>query len=50
MLNTKLPELQEIMAHSEEALRDRLLGVEDEMGATLAELGTGDGVPGGGAM
>jgi hypothetical protein len=50
MLNTKLPELQEIMAHSEEALTDRLLGVEDELGTTLAELGTGDGVPGGGAM
>jgi hypothetical protein len=48
MLNTKLPELQEIMAHSEEALTDRLLGVEDELGATLAELGTGYGVPGGG--
>jgi hypothetical protein len=47
MLNTKLPELQEIMAHSEEALPDRLLGVEDELGATLAELGTGDGVSGG---
>jgi hypothetical protein len=47
MLNTKLPELQEVMANSEEALTDRLLGVEDELGATLAELGTGDGVPGG---
>jgi hypothetical protein len=38
MLNTKLPELQEFMANSEEALTDRLLGVEDELGATLAEL------------
>jgi hypothetical protein len=47
MLNTKLPELQEVMVNSEEALTDRLLGVEDELGATLAELGTGDGVPGG---
>jgi hypothetical protein len=47
MLNTKLPVLQEIMAHCEEALTDRLLGVEDELGATLSELGTGDGVPGG---
>jgi hypothetical protein len=47
MLNTKLLELQEVMANSEEALTDRLLGVEDELGATLAELGTGDGVPGG---
>jgi hypothetical protein len=47
MLNNKLPELQEVMANSEEALLDRLLGVEDEMGATLAKLGTGDSVPGG---
>jgi hypothetical protein len=47
MINTKLPELQEVMANSEEALTDRLLGVEDELGATFAELGTGDGVPGG---
>jgi hypothetical protein len=47
MLNTKLPELQEVMANSEEALTDRLLGVEDELGATLAELGTGDGVTAG---
>jgi hypothetical protein len=47
MLNTKLSELQEVMANSEEALTDRLLGVEDELGATLAELGTVDGVPGG---
>jgi hypothetical protein len=47
MLDTKLPELQEIMAHSEEALTDRLLGVKDELGATLDELGTGDGIPGG---
>jgi hypothetical protein len=35
------------VANSEEALTDRLLGVEDELGATLAELGTGDGVTGG---
>jgi hypothetical protein len=47
MLNTKLQELQEVMANSEKALTDRLLGVEDELGATLAELGTGDRVPGG---
>jgi hypothetical protein len=47
MLNTKLPEFQEVTADSEEALTDRLLGVEDELGATLVELGTGDGVPGG---
>jgi hypothetical protein len=45
MINTRLPELQEIMANSEEVLMDRLLGVEDELGAALAELGTDDGVP-----
>jgi hypothetical protein len=48
MLNTRLPELQEIMANSEEVLTDWLLGVEDELGAALAELGTSNGVPGGG--
>jgi hypothetical protein len=47
MLNDKLPELQEIMANLEEVLTGRLLGVEDELGATLAELGSGDSVPGG---
>jgi hypothetical protein len=47
MLDNKLPELQEVMASLEEALTDRLLGVEDELGANLAELGTGDSVPGG---
>jgi hypothetical protein len=47
MLNDKLPELQEIMASSEEVLAGRLLGVEDELGAALAELGSGDSVPGG---
>jgi hypothetical protein len=47
MLNTRLPELQEIMANSEEVATDRLLGVEDELGAALTELGNGDGAPGG---
>jgi hypothetical protein len=46
MLNDKLPELQEIMANSQEVLAGRLLGVEDELGAALAELGSGDSVPG----
>jgi hypothetical protein len=47
MLNDKLPELQEIMANLEEVLTGRLLGVEDELGVTLAELGSGDSEPGG---
>jgi hypothetical protein len=47
MLNARLPELQEIMANSEEVLVGRILGVEDELGAALAELGNGDSVPGG---
>jgi hypothetical protein len=46
MLNDKLPELQEIIANLEEVLAGRLLGVEDELVATLAELGSGDSVPG----
>jgi hypothetical protein len=48
MLNNKLPELQKIMANLEEVLAGRLLGVEDKPGAALAELGSGDSVPGGG--
>jgi hypothetical protein len=48
MLNGKLPELKEILANSEDVLAGRLLGVEDELGATLAELGSGDSIPGGG--
>jgi hypothetical protein len=48
MLNDKLPELQEIMANSEEVLAGSLLGVEDELGAALSELGSGDSVEGGG--
>jgi hypothetical protein len=48
MLNDKLPELQEIMANSEEVLAGRFLGVEDELGSTLDELGSSDNVPGGG--
>jgi hypothetical protein len=50
MLNDKLPELQEIMASLEEVLDGWLLGVEDELGAALAELGSGDSVPGGAYM
>jgi hypothetical protein len=47
MLNHKLPELQEIMANSEDVLTGRLLGVEDKLGATLEELGSGDSITGG---
>jgi hypothetical protein len=45
MLNDKLPELQEIMEKSEDVLAGRILGVEIELGATLAELGSGDSIP-----
>jgi hypothetical protein len=48
MLNDKLLELQEIMANSKDVLVGLLLDVEDELGATLAELGSGDSIPGGG--
>jgi hypothetical protein len=43
MLSTRLPELQEILFTSKTALSERLLGVEDELGAVLADLGTGEG-------
>jgi hypothetical protein len=45
----RLPELQEILFASKTALKERLLGVEDELGASLADLGTGECIPGGGA-
>jgi hypothetical protein len=40
--------LQEILFASKTALSERLMGVEDELGAALADLGTGEGIPGGG--
>jgi hypothetical protein len=47
MMKTRFLELQEIMANSEEEITDRLMWVEDELGAALADLGTGEGIPGG---
>jgi hypothetical protein len=40
--------LQEILFASKTAVSERLLGVEDELGAALADMGTGEGIPGGG--
>jgi hypothetical protein len=49
MLNTRLPDLQKIRFASKAALSERLMGVEeDDLGAALVDLGTGEGVPGGG--
>jgi hypothetical protein len=44
MLESKLPELQEIIATSKAAVSDRLMILEDEIGA---DVGSGDDVPGG---
>jgi hypothetical protein len=47
MLDSKLPELQEIIATSKAAVSDRLMILEDELGAVMADVGPGDDVPGG---
>jgi hypothetical protein len=47
MLDSKLPELQEIIATSKAAVSDRLMILEDELGAVMADVGSGDDVPGG---
>jgi hypothetical protein len=46
MLSTRLPELQETLFASKTALSERLVGVEDELGTALADLGTGEDIPG----
>jgi hypothetical protein len=38
LLSTRLPELQEILFDSKTALSERLMGVEDELGAAALEL------------
>jgi hypothetical protein len=47
MLDSKLPELQEIIATSKAAVSYRLMILEDELGAVMADVGPGDDVPGG---
>jgi hypothetical protein len=47
MLDSKLPELQEIIATSKAAVTDRLMILEDELGTVMAGVGSGDDVPGG---
>jgi hypothetical protein len=47
ILDSKMPELQEITATSKAAVADRLMILEDELGAVMADVGPGDGVPGG---
>jgi hypothetical protein len=47
MLDKKLPELQTIMATSKLEMAERVMGVEDELGAVVAELGSGTELPGG---
>jgi hypothetical protein len=48
LLSTRLPELQYIIFASKTALSERLMVVEDELGTALADMGTGEGIPGGG--
>jgi hypothetical protein len=45
LLNMILPELQEIIFASKVALSEHLMGVEDELGAALADLDTEESVP-----
>jgi hypothetical protein len=47
MLDSKLPELQEIIATSKATVSVRLMILEDELGAVMADVGSGDDVPGG---
>jgi hypothetical protein len=47
MLDSELPELQEIIATSKAAVADRLMILEDELGAVVADVGPGDDAPGG---
>jgi hypothetical protein len=46
-LDSKLPELQEIIAISKAEVSDRLMILEDELGAVMADVGPGENVPGG---
>jgi hypothetical protein len=45
MLDYKLPELQYIIVASKDAMSRRIMGVEDEVGSVLADLGTEKDVP-----
>jgi hypothetical protein len=47
MLDAKLPELQEIIATSKAAVSDRLMILEDEIGAVMVDVVPGDNLPGG---
>jgi hypothetical protein len=47
MLDSKLPELQEIIATPKAAVADRLMVLEDELGEIMANVGSGEDVPGG---
>jgi hypothetical protein len=47
MLDSKLPELQEIISASKAAVSDRLMILEDELGAVMSDVGSGDDAPGG---
>jgi hypothetical protein len=48
MSDQKLPEIQEVViAKTKVAMTEKVMGVEDELGAVVAELGSGTEVPGG---
>jgi hypothetical protein len=47
MLDEKLPELQEVIVKSKLATTERVIGVEDELGDVVADLGSVTELPGG---
>jgi hypothetical protein len=47
MLDSKLPELQESIVTSKVAVADRLMILEDELVAVMADARSGNDVPGG---
>jgi hypothetical protein len=50
MLYYKLPDMQYIIFGSNDIMSKRLIGVEDEWGVVLVDLGKGEDVPGVGLM
>jgi hypothetical protein len=46
-LDQKLPELQDLIAKEKVAMVEREMGVEENLGDVMAELGSGTELPGG---
>jgi hypothetical protein len=45
ILDEKMPELQIVIARSKNAMTERVVGMEDEEGAALAETGSYSNLP-----